>query len=40
MIPYAATQIIAEHLEHEGYDGIAYGNGFGKGARTNIVCSA
>lgn len=34
---YAATQIIAELLEHEGYDGIAYGSGFGKGAKTNIV---
>lgn len=33
---YAATQIIAEAFRDHGYDGIAYGSGFGKG-RTNIV---
>ena len=33
---YAPTQIIAETFRAHGYDGIAYGSGFGKGA-TNIV---
>jgi len=27
---YAATQIIAELFERQGYDGVAYGSGFGK----------
>lgn len=33
---YAATQIVAEAFRDHGYDGIAYGSGFGRGA-TNIV---
>jgi len=33
---YAATQLIAELFEREGYDGIVYGSGFGDDA-TNIV---
>ena len=33
---YAATQVIAELFEHQGYDGILYGSGFGKGS-TNVV---
>jgi hypothetical protein len=33
---YAPTQLIAERFEREGYDGIVYGSGFGKGA-VNIV---
>jgi hypothetical protein len=33
---YAPTQIIAEAFRHHGYDGVAYGSGFGEG-RTNIV---
>lgn len=33
---YAPTQIIAEAFRDHGFDGIAYGSGFGEG-RTNIV---
>lgn len=33
---YAPTQVIAELLEHEGFDGVAYGSGFGRGA-TNLA---